>query len=161
MDELVSPLDRHVVHVARSHLPWLSSTYFTRMRRRKVIKRSPEPDGGRHTIHNNYNARTHNGKCGQQAIKYDPPLYTTYIRNGTCTKYGAFPWTVQIQVGKKAPTTTITLNISYQPLNGRLTALSTFGLRLTPFHIIGTGHNGLYSFRLGAIPSMSIDVEVL
>ena len=98
MDELVSPLDRHVVHVERTHLPRWPSTYFTKIKRRKVIKRSPEPDGGRHTVHNNYNARTHNGKCGQQAVRFDPPLYTTYIRNGTCTKYGAFPWTVQIQV---------------------------------------------------------------
>jgi len=46
------------------------------------------------------NARPKSGKCGSQAQPYSPPSYNRAprIRNGTCTPYGAFPWTVQIQV---------------------------------------------------------------
>ena len=45
-------------------------------------------------------ARPKSGKCGSQAQPYTPPSYNRAprIRNGTCTPYGAFPWTVQIQV---------------------------------------------------------------
>ena len=45
-------------------------------------------------------ARPKMGKCGSQAQPYSPPSYNRAprIRNGTCTPYGAFPWTVQIQV---------------------------------------------------------------
>ena len=45
-------------------------------------------------------ARPKRGKCGSQAMPYSPPSYNRAprIRNGTCTPYGAFPWTVQIQV---------------------------------------------------------------
>ena len=45
-------------------------------------------------------ARPKSGKCGAQAQPYSPPSYNRAprIRNGTCTPYGAFPWTVQIQV---------------------------------------------------------------
>ena len=94
MDELVTPLDRHILHIEKPSL-------LTRaLVRRKIMKKSQSlrsrrsPDGGRITYDNNHN-------CGQQKIPFDPPLYniaTTYIQNGTCTPYGAFPWTVQIQV---------------------------------------------------------------
>ena len=45
-------------------------------------------------------ARPKSGKCGWQAQPYTPPSFNRAprIRNGTCTPYGAFPWTVQIQV---------------------------------------------------------------
>ena len=33
------------------------------------------------------------GQCGNPRI-----AASTYIRNGTCSPYGAYPWTVQIQV---------------------------------------------------------------
>ena len=41
-----------------------------------------------------------NRQCGVQGVPYIPPSYSRRprIRNGTCTPYGAFPWTVQIQV---------------------------------------------------------------
>jgi len=45
-------------------------------------------------------AKPRGGQCGRQGVTYSPPLYnrTPRIRNGTCSPYGAFPWTVQIQV---------------------------------------------------------------
>lgn len=38
--------------------------------------------------------------CGRPALDYKLPNFNRMprIRNGTCTPYGAFPWTVQIQV---------------------------------------------------------------
>ena len=101
MDELVSPLDRHVLHIEK---PPLFSRMIVR-RRRKVESRSKRsPDGGRHHTNSINDQEAHvkmqTNQCGVQAIKDDPPLYNVlaYIRNGTCAKYGAFPWTVQIQV---------------------------------------------------------------
>jgi len=37
--------------------------------------------------------------CGIQKVPFEPPTFNRIprVRNGTCTPYGAFPWTVQIQ----------------------------------------------------------------
>ena len=107
MDELVSPLDRHILHVEK---PPLFSRMIVRKRMKVVSRSRRSPDGGRHytnTINAHRDQEAHvkmrAQHCGVQTIKDDPPLYNilTYIRNGTCAKYGAFPWTVQIQVKKK------------------------------------------------------------
>ena len=110
MDELVKPLDRHIKHLEKP------VSAIRRLVRRKVRrpssthkeKRSADGEGGedkfvpdvpvfrsggiqiltKHSV----------GECGIQKIPFDPPLHSTRIRNGTCTPYGAFPWTVQIQV---------------------------------------------------------------
>ena len=96
MDELVTPIDRHVLVDERP--PLFSRAIVRRKVKKTVTRPKRSPDGTRNTIHEEYNIKLHNGKCGVPAIQQDIPLYTTYIRNGTCTKYGAFPWTVQIQV---------------------------------------------------------------
>ena len=107
MDELVSPLDRHILHIEK---PPLFSRTIVRRRMKVAARSRRSPDGGRpytNTINAHHNqeahVKMHSQQCGVQAIKDDPPLYNilTYIRNGTCAKYGAFPWTVQIQVKKK------------------------------------------------------------
>jgi len=107
MDELVQPFDRHIKHIEKP----VSS--IRRLVRRKVrrpsssqkFKRSadgeqnkfvddfPEFRSGGVQILTKHSI----GDCGTQKIHFEPPLYSTRIRNGTCTPYGAFPWTVQIQ----------------------------------------------------------------
>lgn len=50
MDELVSPLDRHVLHVERPppHKPW-----FTKLIRRRISRQRREADHGRNEFTNN------------------------------------------------------------------------------------------------------------
>jgi len=110
MDELVRPLDRHVRHITKP------AAFSRRLVRRKVrnpssvfrrFSRSADGDqnksgfslpaqdrSGRVEILTKHSV----GQCGNQQIHFEPKLHSTRIRNGTCTPYGAFPWTVQIQV---------------------------------------------------------------
>ena len=110
MDELVQPLDRHVKHLKRPVAP------FRRLVRRKVRrpnivssvdKRSADGEPNKFAVDDaqfrsggiQILTKQGFGECGAQKIHFEPPLHSTRIRNGTCTPYGAFPWTVQIQVG--------------------------------------------------------------
>ena len=108
MDELVKPLDRHIRHVEK---PLLSSRRLVRRKVRRPslstkVKRSA--DGGQNKFATDLAefrsggvqilTKHSIGECGTQKIQFEPPLHSTRIRNGTCTPYGAFPWTVQIQV---------------------------------------------------------------
>ena len=111
MDELVKPLDRHIRHI---HKPVLSTRRVVRRKVRRPslaqkFKRSA--DGGQNKFANDVAefrggrvpilTKHSIGDCGTQKIHFDPPRHLTRIRNGTCTPYGAFPWTVQIQVFKE------------------------------------------------------------
>ena len=100
MDELVSPLDRHILHVDRASL---FSTALLRRRVRRPAGTSSrvkrDPDGGRNRLPEEMmTLQRHQGLCGHQSSKFDPPLASSYILNGSCSPYGAFPWVVQIQV---------------------------------------------------------------
>ena len=103
MDELVSPLDRHIIHLDTSFI--LSSALLRRRVKRPERKSSRvtrEADGGRNTLAESVRTvQSYQGLCGHQSRKYEPPLPSSYIRNGTCSPYGAFPWVVQIQVNKE------------------------------------------------------------
>jgi hypothetical protein len=111
MVELVKPLDRHIRHI---HKPVLSTRRVVRRKVRRPslaqkFKRSA--DGGQNKLANDVAefrggrvpilTKHSIGDCGTQKIHFDPPRHLTRIRNGTCTPYGAFPWTVQIQVFKE------------------------------------------------------------
>ena len=105
MDELVSPLDRHIYHTDKASL--LTSGLVRRRVRRlqknqSRVKRSP--DGGRNRFPEQYPSveSYQQPECRyQNNIVYSPPSppsHSLYIRNGTCAPKGAFPWVVQIQV---------------------------------------------------------------
>ena len=98
MDELVNPLDRHILHRDRASL---LSLVGRRVRRpagtSSRVKR--DPDGGRNRIAGeDHSLQRHQGLCGHQSRTFDPPLASSYILNGSCSPYGSFPWVVQIQV---------------------------------------------------------------
>lgn len=98
MDELVNPLDRHILHRDRASL---LSLVGRRVRRpagtSSRVKR--DPDGGRNRVAGeDHSLQRHQGLCGHQSRTFDPPLASSYILNGSCSPYGSFPWVVQIQV---------------------------------------------------------------
>ena len=102
MDELVSPLDRHILHTDKASL--LTSGLVRRRVRRlqknqSRVKRSP--DGGRNRFPEQFPSVESylQPECRyQNNIVYNSPSHSLYIRNGTCAPKGAFPWVVQIQV---------------------------------------------------------------
>ena len=110
MDELVSPLDRHIRHIEKpvSAIRRLVRRKVRRPKSTNKSKRSTDGEGGEDRFVNNVPEFRSGGiqiltknnlaECGSQKVPFDPPLHSTRIRNGTCTPYGAFPWTVQIQV---------------------------------------------------------------
>ena len=101
MDELVSPLDRHILHTDQAAL-LASGVVRRRVRRphqKSRVKRSP--DGGRNRFPEQYPSveSYQQSECRyQNNIVYNSPSHSLYIRNGTCAPKGAFPWVVQIQV---------------------------------------------------------------
>ena len=103
MDELVKPLDRHVKHFQK---PISSLGRLVKRKVRRPSKSSASKRSADSAISDDSSSRARIrvltkdsvGSCGSQKVAYEPPLYSTRIRNGTCTPYGAFPWTVHIQV---------------------------------------------------------------
>merc|ERR550532_403562 len=76
--------------------------------RRRIRRTRRDADHGRNEFSNNQYKLPSVGECGNPRISFEPPPFTPYInkqnsvlpyiRNGTCSPYGAFPWTVQIQI---------------------------------------------------------------